>query len=137
MHQPLHSIYDTTKIDSLLSEKGKAAEPEFYDPPSCPFYSYDKGEYESLILKVHTIMMINVPQASHARAGTGARAPEGRPSVRGGRVLPPPTPHASTGGPSDDLFSLFEYLLWPLVWDAGQQSPYGDEILPLLRCVPS
>lgn len=41
---PLHWIYDTDKIASLLKEAGKDEEPEFFNPPSCPFYSYALGE---------------------------------------------------------------------------------------------
>jgi hypothetical protein len=34
----LHWIYDQAKIQSLLADKGRAASPEFFEPPSCPFY---------------------------------------------------------------------------------------------------
>jgi hypothetical protein len=34
----LHWIYDMAKIQTLLADKGKQAQPEFYEPPSCPFY---------------------------------------------------------------------------------------------------
>jgi hypothetical protein len=31
-------IYDQGKLQQLLASKGKQAAPEFFDPPSCPFY---------------------------------------------------------------------------------------------------
>ena len=34
----LHWIYDQAKIQALLDAKGKQSAPEFYEPPSCPFY---------------------------------------------------------------------------------------------------
>lgn len=37
---PLHWIYDTDKIDSLVQH----GEPAFFSPPSCPFYTYSEGE---------------------------------------------------------------------------------------------
>ncbi|KAL4424390.1 hypothetical protein ABPG77_005633 [Micractinium sp. CCAP 211/92] len=40
---PLHWIYDPAKVQSLLESKGKAAEPEFFPQPSCPFYDYALG----------------------------------------------------------------------------------------------
>lgn len=38
---PLHWIYDTTKIQSLVSG---GQQPAFFSPPSCPFYKYPEGE---------------------------------------------------------------------------------------------
>jgi len=38
---PLHWIYDTDKIKALLA--GRQDRPEFFDPPSCPYYSYELG----------------------------------------------------------------------------------------------
>lgn len=40
---PLHWIYDTGKVQSLLESKGKVEEPEFFPQPSCPFYNYSLG----------------------------------------------------------------------------------------------
>lgn len=40
---PLHWIYDCPKISMLLADKGKGQNPEFYDPPSCPFYTVQWG----------------------------------------------------------------------------------------------
>mmetsp|Transcript_29798 Transcript_29798/g.65111 ORF Transcript_29798/g.65111 Transcript_29798/m.65111 type:complete len:393 (-) Transcript_29798:225-1403(-) len=37
---PLHWIYDTREIDDLVQSN----QPEFFDPPSCPFYEYELGE---------------------------------------------------------------------------------------------
>lgn len=34
----LHWIYDMDKFAALLKESGKAAAPEFFEPPSCPYY---------------------------------------------------------------------------------------------------
>lgn len=39
----LHWIYDQAKIQTLLAEKGKKSSPEFYEPPSCPFYQMPSG----------------------------------------------------------------------------------------------
>lgn len=33
---PLHWIYDTNQIAQMVGNKN----PEFYNPPSCPFYKY-------------------------------------------------------------------------------------------------
>jgi hypothetical protein len=38
----LHWIYDGDKMQQLAAARG-AAGPEFYEPPSCPFYSYESG----------------------------------------------------------------------------------------------
>lgn len=38
---PLHWIYDTSIIASKVA---KGMNPEFFDPPSCPFYNYPEGE---------------------------------------------------------------------------------------------
>lgn len=41
---PLHWIYKAEVMDSLLKSKpGAAAAPEFFDPPSCPFYQMPLG----------------------------------------------------------------------------------------------
>jgi hypothetical protein len=37
---PLHWIYDTAKIAKLVG----TGHPEFFDPPSCPYYNYTLGE---------------------------------------------------------------------------------------------
>lgn len=37
---PLHWIYDTAEIARLVGD----TEPEFHNPPSCPFYNYSLGE---------------------------------------------------------------------------------------------
>eukprot|EP00878_Enallax_costatus_P019783 GHUV01020885.1.p1 GENE.GHUV01020885.1~~GHUV01020885.1.p1 ORF type:complete len:325 (+),score=106.22 GHUV01020885.1:330-1304(+) len=39
----LHWIYDQGKIQELLKSKGKQGTPEFFDPPSCPFYQMPSG----------------------------------------------------------------------------------------------
>ncbi|KAG2445553.1 hypothetical protein HXX76_000167 [Chlamydomonas incerta] len=39
----LHWIYDTDKIQDLLSHHGRRDEPAFFEPPSCPYYDYDSG----------------------------------------------------------------------------------------------
>lgn len=39
----LHWIYDQAKIQTLLADKGKQSSPEFYEPPSCPFYQVGTG----------------------------------------------------------------------------------------------
>jgi hypothetical protein len=31
-------IYDNAKLQGLLNSKGKSQNPEFFEPPSCPFY---------------------------------------------------------------------------------------------------
>jgi hypothetical protein len=36
----LHWIYDTSKINDLV---GDSQSPEFFNPPSCPFYAYESG----------------------------------------------------------------------------------------------
>ncbi|RLN14020.1 hypothetical protein BBJ28_00022620 [Nothophytophthora sp. Chile5] len=38
----LHWIYDGEKLKELVASRG-AAGPEFFEPPSCPFYSYTAG----------------------------------------------------------------------------------------------
>lgn len=38
----LHWIYDGDKMKQLAEARGTAG-PEFYEPPSCPFYSYESG----------------------------------------------------------------------------------------------
>ena len=38
----LHWIYDDEKMKQLAVARGSAG-PEFYEPPSCPFYSYESG----------------------------------------------------------------------------------------------
>jgi len=38
---PVHWIYDVGKLQTLLGDK--VATPEFFDPPSCPFYQYELG----------------------------------------------------------------------------------------------
>ncbi|ETI43863.1 hypothetical protein F441_11249 [Phytophthora nicotianae CJ01A1] len=38
----LHWIYDGDKMKELAAARGSAG-PEFYEPPSCPFYSYESG----------------------------------------------------------------------------------------------
>ncbi|CAH0485361.1 unnamed protein product [Peronospora farinosa] len=38
----LHWIYDDEKMKQLAVAHGSAG-PEFYEPPSCPFYSYESG----------------------------------------------------------------------------------------------
>ncbi|GMF22396.1 unnamed protein product [Phytophthora lilii] len=38
----LHWIYDADKMKQLAAARG-AAGPEFYEPPACPFYSYESG----------------------------------------------------------------------------------------------
>ncbi|KAG7381013.1 hypothetical protein PHYPSEUDO_006530 [Phytophthora pseudosyringae] len=38
----LHWIYDGDKMKQLAAAHGSAG-PEFYEPPSCPFYSYESG----------------------------------------------------------------------------------------------
>ncbi|KAK3264704.1 hypothetical protein CYMTET_26573 [Cymbomonas tetramitiformis] len=40
---PLHWLYDTDEIVELLKKKSKMASPEFYQPPSSPFYKYKQG----------------------------------------------------------------------------------------------
>ncbi|GMH44933.1 hypothetical protein BSKO_12890 [Bryopsis sp. KO-2023] len=39
----LHWIYNTAQIQALLTTKQKIGSPEFFEPPSCPFYKYDSG----------------------------------------------------------------------------------------------
>lgn len=39
----LHWIYDGSKITDLLKSKGREAQPEFFEPPSCPFYEMPSG----------------------------------------------------------------------------------------------
>lgn len=38
----LHWIYDGDKMQQLVAARGSSG-PEFYEPPSCPFYSYESG----------------------------------------------------------------------------------------------
>ncbi|KAF4142599.1 ADP-ribosylglycohydrolase [Phytophthora infestans] len=38
----LHWIYDGVKMEELAATRGSAG-PEFFEPPSCPFYSYQSG----------------------------------------------------------------------------------------------
>lgn len=38
---PLHWIYDHAKLEALLGDKKST--PEFFDPPSCPFYDSTKN----------------------------------------------------------------------------------------------
>lgn len=38
---PLHWIYDRDKIKTLVTDRPDR--PEFFDPPSCPFYTYEQG----------------------------------------------------------------------------------------------
>lgn len=38
---PLHWIYDRDKIKALVADRPDR--PEFFDPPSCPFYTYEQG----------------------------------------------------------------------------------------------
>jgi hypothetical protein len=40
--QGLHWIYDPEKIKKLMSDAGRDT-PEFFEPPSCPFYTYESG----------------------------------------------------------------------------------------------
>ncbi|GMF43405.1 unnamed protein product [Phytophthora fragariaefolia] len=39
----LHWIYDGDKMKQLAEARGSLG-PEFYEPPSCPFYSYESGK---------------------------------------------------------------------------------------------
>lgn len=43
----LRPLFSTTpvqaKIQALLADKGKQSAPEFYEPPSCPFYQMPSG----------------------------------------------------------------------------------------------
>jgi len=52
---PLHWIYDAEKIKELVGEKES---PAFFEPPSCPFYTYETGE----------------PNTAHTSDGSGRRA---------------------------------------------------------------
>eukprot|EP00050_Salpingoeca_kvevrii_P007858 m.299110 g.299110 ORF g.299110 m.299110 type:complete len:346 (+) comp14040_c0_seq1:2-1039(+) len=38
---PLHWIYNTTKIKQMVGQNP----PEFYSPPSCPYYNYTEGSF--------------------------------------------------------------------------------------------
>lgn len=38
---PLHWIYDREKLKSILGDK--VSTPEFFNPPSCPFYNSEKN----------------------------------------------------------------------------------------------
>ncbi|KAF4318434.1 hypothetical protein BBO99_00007102 [Phytophthora kernoviae] len=40
----LHWIYDGEKMKQLVAARGPNG-PEFYEPPSCPFYSYESDEF--------------------------------------------------------------------------------------------
>jgi hypothetical protein len=39
----LHWIYDLSKLQGLLQEHGRAADPCFFEPPSCPFYQASRA----------------------------------------------------------------------------------------------
>jgi hypothetical protein len=39
----VHWIYQTDKLAALLQSKGRANRPEFFEPPSCPFYQVAPG----------------------------------------------------------------------------------------------
>ena len=45
IHPHLQWIYDTDKIQDLLSRHGRRDEPAFFEPPSCPYYEYDSGSF--------------------------------------------------------------------------------------------
>lgn len=49
---PLHWIYDVEKIKELVGNKN----PEFFNPPSCPFYTYELGE--NTIVLIFTMLYI-------------------------------------------------------------------------------
>ena len=40
---PLHWIYDTASIDSILAAAGRTSTPEFLRPSHAPFYDYPVG----------------------------------------------------------------------------------------------
>ena len=40
----MHWVYDTSKLEDLLKTSCKTETPEFFSPPSCPFYTYTQGE---------------------------------------------------------------------------------------------
>jgi len=41
---PLHWIYDQSLVEKMMKRDGDIRGAEFFDPPSCPFYSYSLGE---------------------------------------------------------------------------------------------
>ncbi|GLI66820.1 hypothetical protein VaNZ11_010789 [Volvox africanus] len=66
----LHWVYDLEKIRELISEQGRAEEPAFFQPPSCPYYEYESGSlspYGDELLPV--LQYMTVGPGSH-REGT-------------------------------------------------------------------
>jgi ADP-ribosylglycohydrolase len=40
----MHWVYDTVKLEELLKNDEKTESPEFFSPPSCPYYTLEQGE---------------------------------------------------------------------------------------------
>eukprot|EP00882_Tetradesmus_deserticola_P009155 GHRQ01009657.1.p1 GENE.GHRQ01009657.1~~GHRQ01009657.1.p1 ORF type:complete len:356 (+),score=159.95 GHRQ01009657.1:262-1329(+) len=52
----LHWIYDQGKLQQLLDSKGRQASPEFFDPPSCPFYEMPNGSLSPYGGELHALL---------------------------------------------------------------------------------
>eukprot|EP00882_Tetradesmus_deserticola_P033917 GHRQ01038788.1.p1 GENE.GHRQ01038788.1~~GHRQ01038788.1.p1 ORF type:complete len:169 (+),score=54.80 GHRQ01038788.1:10-516(+) len=49
-------VYDQGKLQQLLDSKGRQASPEFFDPPSCPFYEMPNGSLSPYGGELHALL---------------------------------------------------------------------------------
>uniref|UniRef100_A0A383VKV4 ADP-ribosylglycohydrolase n=1 Tax=Tetradesmus obliquus TaxID=3088 RepID=A0A383VKV4_TETOB len=68
----LHWIYDQGKLQQLLASKGKQAAPEFFDPPSCPFYEMPSGSLSPYGGELHALLRYMSQPALAAAAASKA-----------------------------------------------------------------
>jgi len=79
----IHWIYKTDQLDALLASKGKQATPEFFEPPSCPFY------------QVWSSVSVGDGTSSSSSSGSSVMPPNSYsiPSVRKPTNQPPTKPN--------------------------------------------
>lgn len=53
---PPPRIYDQSKLHQMLVSKGKDSAPEFFDPPSCPFYTIPLGSLSPYGAELHAML---------------------------------------------------------------------------------
>lgn len=105
----------TRQIQELLKSKGREAAPEFFEPPSCPFYKVRRLSGERLAA-AGALHGRSAACAAHTagHAGDGA-LPAGAPGLSPLRPLVPPGARPCAQMPS------------------GSLSPYGAEVAALLQ----